>query len=203
MRLIPRDQEFFNMFAELASRLTATAQLLHELFSDPAQVGPKVAAIKKLEHEADQITHGVIDRINRTFVTPIDREDIHLLASRLDNVIDLIDGTARRLQMFRIDERREPAVELCAILIRMGEAIEGSVRNVKDPKIVVQRSVEVKQLEEQGDAIYHEAMGALFEGTPEALEVIKWKELYDKLEGALDECEDVANTLDSIALKNG
>ena len=203
MRLIPRDQEFFNMFAELASRLTATAQLLHELFSDPAQAGQKVAAIKKLEHEADQITHGVIDRINRTFVTPIDREDIHLLASRLDNVIDLIDGTARRVQMFRIEERREPAVELCSILIRMGEAIEGSVRNVKDPKIVVQRSVEVKQLEEQGDAIYHEAMGGLFEGTPDALEVIKWKELYDKIEGALDECEDVANTLDSIALKNG
>jgi uncharacterized protein len=191
------------MFAELASRLTATAQLLHELFSDPAQVSAKVAAIKKLEHEADQITHNVIDRINRTFVTPIDREDIHLLASRLDNVIDQIDGTSRRVQMFRVEERREHAVQLCAILIRMGEAIEGSVRNVKDPKIVVARSVEVKQLEEQGDAIYHEAVGALFEGTPDALEVIKWKELYDKIEGALDECEDVANTLDSIALKNG
>jgi uncharacterized protein len=203
VRLIPRDQEFFNMFAELAARLTATARLLHELFSDPAQVGPKVAAIKKLEHEADEVTHGVIDRINRTFVTPIDREDIHLLASRLDNVIDLIDGTARRAQMFRINERREPAVQLCAILIRMGEAIEGAVSHVKDAKSVVSHGVEVKQLEEQGDAIYHEAVGGLFDGTPDALVVIKWKELYDKLEGALDECEDVANTLDSIALKNG
>ena len=203
MRLIPRDQEFFNMFAELAARLTSTARLLHELFSDPAQVGPKVAAIKKLEHEADQITHGVIDRINRTFVTPIDREDIHMLASRLDNVIDKIDGASRRAQMFRIDERREPAVELCAILIRMGEAIEGAVTNVKSPKVVVARGVEIKQLEEQGDAIYHDAVGGLFEGAPDALVVIKWKELYDKLEEALDECEDVANTLDSIALKNG
>ena len=203
MRLIPRDQEFFNMFAELATRLTATARLLHELFSDPTQIAPKVAAIKKLEHEADQITHDVISRINRTFVTPIDREDIHLLASRLDNVIDLIDGTSRRAQMFRIDERREPAVELCAILIRMGEAIEGSVRSVKDSKSVVARSVEIKQLEEQGDAVYHEAVGGLFEGTPDALAVMKWKELYDKIEGALDECEDVANTLDAISLKNG
>ena len=203
MRLIPRDEEFFNMFAELAARLTATAKLLHELFSEPGELNQKVAAIKKLEHEADEITHGVIDRINRTFVTPIDREDIHMLASRLDNVIDKIDGAARRAQMFRIVDRREIAVKLCAILIDMGVAIEGSVRNVKNPKIVVARSVEVKQLEEQGDALYHEAVGGLFEGTPDPLTVIKWKELYDKIEEALDECEDVANTLDSIALKNG
>ena len=205
MRLIPRDEEFFNMFAELATRVTATARLLHELFTDPSQLNQKVAAIKKLEHEADQITHGVIDRINRTFVTPIDREDIHLLASHLDDVIDQIDGAARRAQMFRIGDTpaREPAVRMCALLIRMGEAIEGAVANVKKPKIVVESGVEVKQLEEQGDAIYHEAVGHLFDGTPEPLVVIKWMELYDKIENALDECENVANTLDSIALKNG
>ena len=203
MRLIPRDEEFFNMFGALAARLTQSARLLHELFGDPKQLGEKVSAIKKIEHEADQLTHDVIDRLDRTFVTPIDREDIHLLASRLDNVIDLIDGAARRTQMFRIDDRREPAVQLCAILIRMGEAIEGAVTNVKKPSHVVERGREIKRLEEEGDAIYHAAMGSLFEGTPDPLEVIKWKELYDKVEGALDECEDVANTLDSIALKNG
>ena len=205
MRLIPRDQEFFNMFAELATRLTAVARLLHELFSDPSQLNQKVAAIKKLEHEADQITHGVIDRINRTFVTPIDREDIHMLASHLDDVIDQIDGAARRAQMFRISgsPAREPAVKMCEILIQMGVAIEAAVAEVKKPKSVVERGVEIKQLEEQGDAIYHEAVGHLFDGTPDPLIVIKWMELYDKLENALDECENVANTLDSIALKNG
>ena len=205
MRLIPRDQEFFNMFAELATRLTATARLLHELFSNPAELNQKVAAIKKLEHEADEITHGVIDRINRTFVTPIDREDIHMLASHLDDVIDQIDGAARRAQMFRIADTpaREPAVKMSAILIRMGEAIEHAVAQVKRPKEVVERGVEIKQLEEQGDAIYHEAVGHLFDGTPDPLVVIKWMELYDKIENALDECENVANTLDSIALKNG
>jgi len=202
VRLIPRDEEFFDMFASLASLLTASARLLHELFSDPAELGQKVAAIKKLEHEADNLTADVIRRIDRTFVTPIDREDIHLLVSRLDNVIDLIDGTSRRAQIFRIEETRPAAIRLCAILIKMGEAIEGAVTNVKKAKIVVERGREVKVLEEEGDAIYHEAVGALFEGKPDALEVIKWKELYDKIEGALDECEDVANTLDSIALKN-
>ncbi len=203
MRLIPRDEEFFNMFASLASLLTASARLLHEMFSDPAELHQKVAAIKKLEHEADQLTADVIKRIDKTFVTPIDREDIHLLVSRLDNVIDLIDGAARRAQIFRIDETRQPAIKLCSILVRMGEAIEGAVTNVKKAKIVVERGREVKVLEEEGDAVYHQALGALFEGKPDALEVIKWKELYDKIEGALDECEDVANTLDSIALKNG
>ncbi|HEX6587421.1 MAG TPA: DUF47 family protein [Longimicrobiales bacterium] len=206
MRLIPRDQEFFNMFAELATRLTATARLLHELFSDPAHLDQKVAAIKKLEHEADQITHSVIDRINRTFVTPIDREDIHLLASHLDDVIDQIDGAARRAQMFRIGAEpvREPAVKMCACLIQMGVAIERAVADVKKPKVVVERGVEIKQLEEQGDAIYHEAVGGLFQGDrPDPLVVIKWMELYDKIENALDECENVANTLDSISLKNG
>ena len=203
MRLIPRDDVFFSMFASLASRATASARLLAELFANPGRLAELVTAIKQIEHEADTITHDVIARINRTFVTPIDREDIHLLASRLDDVIDQIDGTARRALMFRIDEVRDPAIRLTAILIRSGEAIEGAVTNVKKPTIVVQQSVKVKQLEEEGDAVYHAAVGGLFEGTPDPIQVIKWKELYDTIERALDRCEDVANTLESIALKNG
>lgn len=202
-RLIPRDEEFFNMFSELAGRLTASARLLHELFSDPRTLDAKVMAIKTIEHEADTLTHDVITRIDRTFVTPIDREDIHLLASRLDDVIDLIDGTARRAQMFKVTSKHDAAVRLCECLIKMGEAIEGAVKNVKKPTLVVERGVQVKRLEEEGDQIYHEAIGALFAGTPDALHVIKWKELIDKIEGALDQCEDVSNTLESIALKNG
>src|SRR6188474_3367914 len=116
MRLIPRDDVFFSMFASLASRATASARLLAELFANPARMAELVTAIKQIEHEADTITHDVIARINRTFVTPIDREDIHLLASRLDDVIDLIDGTARRAQIFRIQEVRQPAIALTAIL---------------------------------------------------------------------------------------
>ena len=203
MRLIPRDEVFFSMFASLASRATASARLLAELFANPGRVAELTTAIKQLEHEADTITHDVIARINRTFVTPIDREDIHLLASRLDDVIDQIDGTARRALMFRIDEVREPAIKLTAVLIRAGEAIEGAVTHVKKATIVVEQSVKVKRLEEEGDALYHAAVGGLFEGKPDPIQVIKWKELYDTIERALDRCEDVANTLESIALKNG
>jgi len=191
------------LFASLASRVTASARLLDQLFAEPHRLAELVTSIKQIEHEADTITHDVISRINRTFVTPIDREDIHLLASRLDDVIDQIDGTARRALMFRINEVREPATRMTRILIRAGEAIEGAVTNVKKTSVVVQHSVKVKQLEEEGDAVYHAAVGGLFEGTPDPLQVMKWKELYDTLERALDQCEDVANTIESIALKNG
>jgi uncharacterized protein len=202
VRLLPKDQEFFKMFAQLASRVTASAKLLHTLFSEPERLRELVAAIKALEHEADVLTHDVIARIDTTFVTPIDREDIHMLASRLDDVIDIIDGTARRAQMFGIRDRRDAATHLAAILVRACEAVEGGVTMVKKPKVVVEVNAQVKRLEEEGDQLYHEAMGRLFEGRPDPLEVIKWKELYDMLERAVDQCENVANTLESISLKN-
>ncbi len=190
------------MFAALASRVTAAARLLHTLFQEPERLTEHVAAIKDLEHEADILTHDVIARIDTSFITPIDREDIHLLASRLDDVIDRIDGTARRAQMFRIREVRQAAIDLTAVLVQASEAVEGAVGSVKKPKLVVQTGTQVKRLEEQGDALYHEAMGRLFDGEPDALDVIKWKELYDMIERAIDQCEDVANTLESISLKN-
>jgi predicted phosphate transport protein (TIGR00153 family) len=202
VRLLPKDREFFKMFAELAQRVTASATLLNLLFRQPHRIPEHVKAIKALEHEADNLTRDVIARIDTSFITPIDREDIHLLASRLDDVIDLIDGTARRAQMFRISEVRQPAIDLTDALVRASKAIEGAVIHVKKPKLVVQTNAEVKRLEEEADAIYHAAMGRLFEGNPDPLEVIKWKELYDTIEHAVDQCEDVSNTLESIALKN-
>ena len=190
------------MFALLAGRITASARLLHTLFSEPGRIPELVVAIKVLEHEADVITHDVFERIDTSFITPIDREDIHLLASRLDNVIDFVDDAARRAEIFRIRTVQTPAIELTAILVRMCEEIEGAVTSVKKTQVVLHSSRLVKRMEEEADALYHEAMGRLFDGTPDPLDVIKWKDLYDALEGAIDHCEDVANTLESIALKN-
>lgn len=161
-----------------------------------------MAAIKELEHQADHLTHDVIDRIDRSFVTPIDREDIHLLASRLDDVIDLLDGTARRAQMFHITEIREDARRLSDVVCRAAAVIETAVGGMKNPKMVAEHARELKRLEEEGDAIYHAAVGSLFAGSPDPLEVIKWKDLYDKLEDAIDQCDDVANVLESISIKN-
>jgi predicted phosphate transport protein (TIGR00153 family) len=201
-KLIPRDELFFDMFDEIARRMSAAAKLLTQLFAEPSRISEHVAAIKTIEHEADVITHDVIVRINRSFITPFDREDIHELASRLDDVIDLIDGTARRAVMFRITQPREPARQLADVIVRATASLEQAVVSIKKPKIVMEKGTEVKALEEEGDAIYHAAVGALFDDGESPIEVMKWKELYDTLERTLDHCEDVANVLESIALKN-
>jgi predicted phosphate transport protein (TIGR00153 family) len=202
MRLLPKNENFYEMFSEIAQRLSGSAVLLHRLFEDPANRSSYVSQIKRLEHEADYLTHDVILRIDKTFVTPFDREDIHSLVSELDDVVDLIDGTARRAEIFNITTVCKPAVVLSEVIVRAAAAVEEAVRGMKDAKVVKSNALELKRLEEEGDAIYHEAMGALFADTADPLEVIKWKELYDKLEDSLDQCEDVANVLESIALKN-
>ena len=202
MRLIPRDEGFFVLFNELAKRLKEAARLLTLLFAEPERLDHYVAAIKTVEHEADVLTHDVRARIDRSFVTPIDREDIHLLATELDDVIDLIDGTARRVAMFHIAESREPARRLSATIAQAADRIEAGVAAIKQPAVVSASSREIKRLEEQGDAIYQDAVGALFLGTPDALEVMKWKEIYDTLERALDQCQGVGHVLESISLKN-
>ncbi|HEX5726535.1 MAG TPA: DUF47 family protein [Longimicrobiaceae bacterium] len=203
MRLIPRDERFFPMFGELAQILTGCAQRLAALMAEPHRLAELAGEIKELEHRADQVTHEVIVRIDRSFVTPLDREDIHLLASRLDDVIDLLDGCARRVQMFHITETRPHAVQLADVIARAAAEIEHSVVNLKKPKAILARAGVLKKLEEEGDFVYAEAMGALFQGSPEPLDVIRWKEMYDKLEDAVDLCDDVSNVLESIALKNG
>ena len=202
MRLIPRDQQFYELFAQIAERLTSSTKLLHELFSKPDQMARLVAQIKELEHQADDLTHEVIERLDRTFVTPFDREDIHQLASELDEVIDLVDGAARRADIYRITEATKGAVIMTEVLCRAAVCVEAAVRGMKTQKIVNQRTDELKVLEEEGDAAYHEAMGILFDNSKDPIQVIKWKELYDRIEDALDRCEDVGNVLQSISLKN-
>lgn len=202
MRLIPRDEGFFVLFNELAKRLKEAANLLNRLLAEPDRLEHYVAAIKTVEHEADVLTHDVRARIDRSFVTPIDREDIHLLATELDDVIDLIDGTARRVAMFHISESREPARRMSETIARAADRIEVGVAAIKQPAIVAASSREIKRLEEEGDQIYQDAVGGLFLGTPDALEVMKWKELYDTLERALDSCQGVGHVLESISIKN-
>lgn len=202
MQLIPRDAQFYDIFAQVAARMSGSASLLHELFKDPARLEQHVAAIKKLEHEADNLTHDTIERINRTFVTPFDREDIHSLAGHLDDVVDLIDGTARRASIFHLTDSKQHAVLLSEVLLRSARCVEEGVKQMKDPKAVSTANRQLKLLEEEGDALYHEAMEVLFSSTTDAIEVIKWKELYDKIEDAIDQCEDVGNVLQSISLKN-
>jgi len=201
-RILPRDEQFFELFDQLAHHLATTAKMLDTLFGDVDHVEDYVKAIKDVEHKADLLTATINQRIDKSFITPIDREDIHTLASRLDDVIDLLDGTSRRFEMLHITEVLPRAKQLTNVLCRAANEIEVAVAEMRKPPLVNQHVALIKHLEEEGDAIYHEAVGALFAGTPNPLDVIKWKEMYDTLERAIDSCMGVAQVLQSISLKN-
>jgi uncharacterized protein Yka (UPF0111/DUF47 family) len=148
------------------------------------------------------VTHEVVNRLDRTFITPLDREDIHQLASDLDDVMDVMDGTARRAQLYRVGPAPDEVKRLAEVIQRMVGVLADGVGRLKKGDDVMRYCIEAKHLEEEGDAIYHEALGRLFDTETNALELIKWKEIYDNLERTLDQSEDVANVLESITLKH-
>ena len=202
-RLIPRDAGFFALFNQLASHLSASAKLLNELLAHPSRQAELVRAIKDEEHKADQLMTVLNQRLDEAFITPIDREDIHMLATRLDDVVDLLDGTARRAEMLHVGETREPATQLADVLVRAAGQIGQAVAAIKNPRIVKERAHDIKELEEEGDAIYQAAVGDLFTGKPDPIEVLRWKEIYDTLERTIDSCQAVGQAIHSISLKHG
>ncbi len=202
MKLFSKDETFFDHFHQLALYISSAASLLKTLLENPADATRIATAIKKVETDGDAIVHLINQRIDTSFVTPLDREDIHLLAKRLDNVIDIINGAARRVVMFRVTDSRAGAVRMADVIVRASKEIVESVADVMKPKLMDEHSRAIKVLEEEGDALYAENVGALFEHDEPAIVVLKWKEIFDALEHAIDECDDVANVLESIALKN-
>jgi hypothetical protein len=205
VRLLPRDERFFDLFIAVAERSVEAAGLLEELFKAPAERRTYlVESVKRIEHECDQLTHEVITRLDRTFITPLDREDIHALASGLDDVVDLIDGLTRRSQIFHVGEAPAGAILMANVIQQACQQIVTAVRDLdENAGKVLPACIAVKRLEEEGDSLYHEWLGKVFEGDPDPLLVIKWKEMYDTLERTLDQCEDTANVLESISIKHG
>jgi uncharacterized protein Yka (UPF0111/DUF47 family) len=182
------------------------ARYLSELLQKPEGERAAIAdTIKKLERQGDEVTHEVVTRLDRTFITPLDREDIHLLASRLDDVTDAIDGIARRSQIFKLGDSPPGAVHLAEVVERAAQQVLDAVRVLGNgrPRTVLASCIEVKRLEEEGDGLYHTWLGRLFEETADPVRLMKWKEIYDSLERTLDVAEDVANVLESVAIKHG
>jgi uncharacterized protein len=205
MRLLPRDEKFFDLFSAVATIAVESAGMLQELLRADAPRRTAIAdQIKRLEHQADQVTHDVVTRLDRVFITPLDREDIHLLASRLDDVIDLIDGTARRLLIFHAGRPPQGAVLIADVIGKAVAQLQDGVSALEKNKggTVLAACVQVKRMEEEGDSLYHEWLARLFEGGAEPIEVIKWKDIYDNLERTLDVIEDAANVLESISIKH-
>jgi predicted phosphate transport protein (TIGR00153 family) len=202
-RLIPREEKFFGDFITLADRIVSGATLLERMLASDPPGWDTALQIKQIESECDAITHNIIQRLNSTFVTPIDREDIHALAKSLDDVMDAIDAAAAVTRRYRMAQLRYGARELASLTWQSAMQVKVAVEALERRKDVHQLAVEVNRLENAADDIHDEALRRLFEEERDAITLIKWKEVLDLLEQATDRCEDCANVLESVVVKHG
>jgi predicted phosphate transport protein (TIGR00153 family) len=201
-RLIPKEEKFFDLFEQQAATIVAAARVLHELVHDYARAKSLGQQIRDLEHQGDALTHELVKRLNTTFITPIDREDIYALASRLDDVLDLIDAVADRLVLYRIKEPTPGCREMTDVIMKTTEEMDLAVRCLRTlSPFYHKHCIEVNRLENQADRQLRDLLAGLFEET-DPVEIIKWKELYETLESVTDRCEDVVNVIEGITLKN-
>jgi predicted phosphate transport protein (TIGR00153 family) len=202
-RLIPREEKFFADFITLADRIVTGATLLERMLASDPPAWDTALQIKQVESECDALTHNIIQRLNSTFVTPIDREDIHALAKSLDDVMDSIDAAAAVTRRYRMAQLRYGARELASLTWQSAMQVKVAVEALERRKEVHQLAVEVNRLENAADDVHDEALRRLFEEEKDAITVIKWKEVLDLLEEATDRCEDCANVLEGVVVKHG
>lgn len=200
--LFPDERKFFEDFSGIAARLTTVATLLEQALDDPARLPDLLAQIERVQHQTEVAAHDLNLNVDKLFVPPMDREDIHLLSSRLRLVADFIGGTARRAVSLSATTRSEPAVVLARLIVRAVRDIEAAVIHIRTGDQVLARCQAIKQAEEEGDAVWAAAVTELFAGSPDPVDVIRWKALYDQLEDTLDACDDVANELETITVKH-
>ena len=202
-RLIPREEKFYGDFLALADELKRGAHLLEEMLKPERPVWDKADEIKEVEHKCDNLTHEIIQRLNRTFVTPIDREDIFALARSLDDVMDAIDASASLVRLYRLDTVRFGARELARIISACTYEVHLALGGLEQNKGVAAHSIEINRLENEADRQHALAVSRLFDDEHDPILVMKWKETLDFLEDATDRCEDVANVLEGVMVKNG
>ena len=201
-RLIPRNEDFYAQFVALASQVRNGSGLLEEmLLRDPAS-WDKAEEIKEVEHKCDHLAHQIISRLHTTFVTPIDREDIHALAKSLDDVMDAIDASARFVRLYKISNVRYGARELAHVVSLSIDQVKLALEALDKRSGVAQRAVEINRLENEADRIHEESLRRLFDEERDPVMIIKWKEILDFLEDATDRCEDVANLLEGVVVKH-
>jgi predicted phosphate transport protein (TIGR00153 family) len=201
-QLIPREVKFFDLFDQQSQNIIKASQLLRELVNNFADARAKAHAIKEVEHQGDQITHEIVRKLNTTFITPLDREDIHDLATRLDDVLDFIDAVAERLVLYRIKETTSACRAMADVIVQIALAMDRAIKCLRtmDPGFH-EHAVEVNRLENSADNLLRDSLAALFEENGDPIEVIKWKEIYETMETVTDRCEDVANVIEGIILK--
>ena len=202
---IPKERKFSELFEESAQNIVKASQALKEMVDSWEFVDSRVAEITELEHRGDTITHQILSLVNRTFVTPFDREDIALLAHTMDDIIDFIHSAADAMFIYKINSPTERAKELANIIVEGVAEVERAVAGLRrrsELKKILERCVEINRLENMADRVYRAAIAELFDDTSDIAQVIKWREIYEHMESATDRCEDVANVLEGVALKH-
>jgi predicted phosphate transport protein (TIGR00153 family) len=205
IRFMPTEEEFFQLFDEIADVLVEAAVCLRDLTLNYDECEHRTRQLREMEKRSDVAADTICERLNISFVTPIDREDIHALAKSMDDVLDYIEASADRMKLYGIDKPREEAVELAEVLVEATKLIKqavAAVSNLRKIEDVLNPCIEINKLENQGDAIQRKALKRLFAEETRPLEVAKWQEIFDRMEIATDRCEDVANVLESIVVKN-
>src|SRR6266702_2059354 len=191
-RLLPREVGFFGLFVKQAENINAGANALLKMLSHYTAVPEQVQIVKAFEHEGDEITHAIFTKLNQTFITPFDREDIHELCSQLDDVIDLIDAAASRFVLYRVDTVRTGTVDLVKVLVSATET----------PEKALKHCIEINRYENESDRLCRTLIAQLFDEEKDSVQIIKWKEIYEVIETAVDKCEDVANVIEGVILKS-
>ncbi|HYA31651.1 MAG TPA: DUF47 family protein [Thermodesulfovibrionales bacterium] len=204
MKIFPKEIDFFEIFDKAASNLTKATSLLVSLMENFDNLEARAKEIYEVEQDGDMLTHDIMKKLNRSFITPIDREDIHALASRMDDILDLVWGGVDRMIVFKIAAPTREAVELAKDLHQTTEVLQKTIKELraKNYSHVQEHCIEINRLENRIDRTFRDALGKLFDDMKDPLLIIKWKEIYEHLEDASDRCEDVANVLEGIVLKN-
>lgn len=203
-RLMPREDKFFELFRQSAELTVEGAKALHELFQDIKNAEMHSRRLKEIEHRADEITHRTIELLHSTFITPLDRDDIHQLISKLDDILDFMEATAMRVHLYDITTSPPNALELTTICVKSAEAIKLAIMQLQDMKnrqAILKHCVEINRLENEADHAFRVATAKLFREEPDTRQLIKYKEIYELLETATDRCEDVANIIEGIVLE--
>jgi hypothetical protein len=203
VKLFKKDEKFYRFFNQMTVHILEAAEILKQMVSEPdGELQSAAGRIKDLEHLGDDLTHTVIGELNKTFITPIDREDIHDLSMALDDVLDIIDATAGRMVLFQIRAHIHGVPEMASVLLDQVKEIAAAVNRLQDNDHVVERCVEINRLENDADRLFQSAIGRLFQEVSDPIDVIKRKEIIDSMERATDKAEDVSNVLESIVVKN-
>lgn len=203
MKFMNKGEEFFELFDSVGKNLLKASAALVEFFESFEDMPDKVKVISDLEHDNDLLTHEIIRKLNKTFLTPFDREDIYAIAARMDDVLDLIWGAAQRAQLFKIEEPTQEAAAMARTLASTVELVYKTLNCLRAKKYsyIQDLCVEIHKLENRNDRMFRETLGKMFEEVKDPILIIKWKEVYEILEDASDRCEDVANTFEAIVLK--